>query len=93
MGHESAIGAAAKRLSAALETLESVVERRRELARDAGALTQQIEVTAADRSRLAAALDEATAKSRRLEAANRDVSRRLDGTIEAVRALRDEQDR
>ena len=80
----SSIDTAVKRLALALDALDAAVERRRESDRDEDALAQQLQTLGADRSKLAAALDGETARSRRLEAANRDVAGRLDLMFDKV---------
>jgi ABC-type transporter Mla subunit MlaD len=47
----------------------------------------QLQALGTDRSRLAADLDTVTARSRRLEASNREVARRLDGAMETIRSV------
>jgi Domain of unknown function (DUF4164) len=83
----SEIEAAAGRLQDALIALESAVERRIDHERGHASLASQVDVFDADRARLAAELDGAVARSRRLEAANREVARRLDEAIETIRAV------
>jgi chromosome segregation ATPase len=87
MTDTSAIEAASKRLSSALDALDAAVERMAEVERGALGLTAQIHALDADRSRLAAELDTAAAQSRELETVNREVARRLDGAIETIRAV------
>jgi hypothetical protein len=83
----SEIEAAAGRLHHALIALESAVERRIDHERGHASLATQVDAFDADRARLAAELDDAVARSRRLETANRDVARRLDQAIEAIQAV------
>jgi hypothetical protein len=83
----SSIDTAVKRLALALDALDAAVERRRESDRDEDALAQQLQTLGADRSTLAAALDGETARSRRLEAANRDVAGRLDRAITSIQSM------
>jgi chromosome segregation ATPase len=87
MTDASAIEAATKRLSAALDGLEAAVERRREADRSEGALAAQVQALGTDRSKLASELDSATARSRKLETANRDIAQRLDVAIDSIRAV------
>ena len=81
------IEAATRRLSLALEALEAATERRREADRADGELAEQIHVLGGDRARLASQLDEATARARALEAANREVAQRIDQAIETIRGV------
>jgi hypothetical protein len=83
------IDAATRRLMAALEALESAVERRREADRDENELAIRIQALGTDRSRLADELDGSLVKSRRLERANREIAERLDAAIGTIRAVLD----
>ena len=65
--NQSAIDGAVKRLALALDALDAAVERRRESDRSEEALGAQVQALGVDRTRLAAALDGETARSRRLE--------------------------
>ncbi len=87
--HGASLGAATQRLKTALNALEAAVDRK--LAEDVTveALKSVTDAHADDRAQLAAQLDEARHRSERLEAANRDVSVRLDGAIDAIRGLLD----
>jgi hypothetical protein len=85
----SPIETAAKRLAAALDGLEAALERRREVDGRESSLSAQVAALGADRSRLAAELDRETGRARQLDAASRDVSRRLDLAMDAVRAVVD----
>jgi hypothetical protein len=85
----SEIEAATRRLAAALDSLEAALDRRSTAdARELG-LTSQISVLGNDRSRLAAELEQQTARAQRLDAMNREVSRRIEVTIESVRMVVD----
>src|SRR5213592_2288196 len=81
--------AATRRLMAALESLESAVERRRDADRDEDELASRIQALGADRSRLADELDGSLVKSRRLERANREIAQKLDGAISTIRGMLD----
>src|SRR5271154_2320060 len=83
------IDAATRRLMAALDALESAVERRREADRDENELASRIQALGADRSRLADELDGSLVKSRRLERSNREIADRLDAAIGSIRAVLD----
>src|SRR6476620_7606749 len=83
------IDAATRRLMAALDALESAVERRRDADRDKNELASRIQALGADRSRLADELDCSLVKSRRLERANREIAERLDAAIGTIRSVLD----
>jgi hypothetical protein len=83
------VEAATRRLMAALDALESAVERRREADRDENELAIRIQALGADRSRLADELDGSLVKSRRLERANREIAERLDVAIGTIRSVLD----
>jgi len=83
------VEAATRRLMAALDALESAVERRREADRDENELAIRIQALGADRSRLADELDGSLVKSRRLERANREIAERLDAAIGSIRSVLD----
>ncbi|NIK45886.1 DUF4164 domain-containing protein [Variibacter gotjawalensis] len=87
MTEHSGMEAAAKRLSAALDGLEAALERRQEVDGREHALADQVAALGVDRSRLASQLDEQTARATQLGAATREVSRRLDMAMDAVRAV------
>jgi predicted nucleic acid-binding Zn-ribbon protein len=86
------IDAATRRLMAALDALESAVERRREADRDEDELATRIQALGADRSRLADELDGSLVKTRKLERANREISERLDAAIGTIRSVLDAGD-
>jgi hypothetical protein len=92
MTDANAIDAATRRLSAALDALEAATERRREADRGEESLAEQIHALGADRSRLAADLDNQTARSRRLAETNREVARRLDVAVDTIRSVLEAQD-
>ena len=81
------IESATRRLMAALDALESAVERRRDADRDEDELANRIQALGADRSRLADELDVSLVKTRRLERANREIGDRLDAAIAAIREV------
>jgi hypothetical protein len=87
MSEASAIESAIKRLQVALEALEAASERKLETERHDAALADQIHALTSDRALLAAELDGAAARARRLETANRDIAQRLDAAIETVRSV------
>ena len=84
---QPSIDAAIRRLTAALNELEAVVERRQENDRGQDSLAARIQALGADRSRLADELDMSISRSRSLEDANRDIAERIDGAIETIRAV------
>ena len=53
------------------------------------ALADQIQALGTDRARLAGELDQVTARSRKLETANREIAQRLDQAIETIRGVLD----
>ncbi|HXW40176.1 MAG TPA: DUF4164 family protein [Xanthobacteraceae bacterium] len=87
MSDSDAIEAAARRLSVALDALEAAAEARREADRSGAALANQVHLIGADRARLAGELDDATARARALEAANREVAARVDAAIATIREV------
>lgn len=89
VSEHSQVEAATSRLIAALDALEAAVERRREQDRGEETLAAQLQAQGTDRSKLAADLDSQTAYSRRLEATNREIARRLDIAIETIRSVLD----
>jgi chromosome segregation ATPase len=78
---------AVKRLEAALQTLEHVVEERLSLTAGADELVEEVQMLSSDRAGLAEKLDQMQARAAKLETINRDVSRRLDSAIETIRAV------
>jgi len=84
MTDASAIEAATRRLSAALDALEAALEHRRDTDRGENALAAQVHALGTDRSKLASDLD---ARTRRLEAANREVAQRIDSAMENIRSV------
>ncbi len=83
---------ATRRLVAALDALESAVERRRDADRDEDELANRIQALGADRSRLADELDGTLVRSRKLERANREIAERLDAAIGSIRDVIDAED-
>ena len=80
---------ATRRLMAALESLESAVERRRDADRDENELASRIQALGADRSRLADELDGSLVKTRKLERTNREIAERLDAAIGTIKSVLD----
>jgi hypothetical protein len=87
MSEIDSIEAASRRLALALDALEAAVERRREAARVEDSLATQIHALGDDRARLAGDLDQAVARSRALENANREVTKRIEQAIETIRTV------
>ena len=92
MSDQTAIEAATKRLTLALDALDAAVERRLEADRSEAKLADQLHALVSDRSRLAAELDAEAARARRLETTNREVARRLDAAMDNVRSVLDGQE-
>jgi septal ring factor EnvC (AmiA/AmiB activator) len=93
MADTTALDAATKRLTQALDGLEAAVERRREADRGSQSLEAQLHALGSDRSRLAAELDDVAARSREIEATHREVARRIDVAIDGIRSVLDANDR
>ncbi len=78
-----------ERLEKALNTLEEAVDLRLDKEGDFAEAEEEVQRMNADRSRLAQELDQSEARAERLEAANREVSRRLVTAMETIRAVLD----
>ena len=78
-----------ERLDKALNTLEQAVDLRLDKEGDFAEAEEEVQRMNADRSRLAQELDQSEARAERLEAANREVSRRLVTAMETIRAVLD----
>lgn len=87
MTDASAIEAATRRLAAALDALEAALEQRQDTDRGENALAAQVHALGSDRSKLASDLDAAAARSRQLEATNREIAQRLDVAIDSIRSV------
>jgi chromosome segregation ATPase len=92
MSENDSVEIASQRLALALDALEAAAERRGELDRGQDSLFTQIHALGTDRARLASELDHATARSKGLESANREVAQRIDQAIEAIRGALDQGD-
>ena len=92
MTEQSAVDTAVKRLALALDALDAAVERRREGDRSEDTLVAQVQALGVDRTRLASALDGETARSRRLEATNREIAGRLDAAIASIQSVLDNKE-
>jgi hypothetical protein len=89
MTEQSAIDTSVRRLALALDALDAAVERRRQADRTEEGLAAQVQSLGVDRTRLAAALDGETARSRRLETTNREIVERLDMAIASIQSVLD----
>lgn len=87
MTDHTAIDAAIRRLQMALDSLEAAAERKLETTARTAALAEQVHALETDRARLAADLDNAAARSKTLENANREVAERLDIAMDTIRAV------
>jgi hypothetical protein len=87
MSETDSIEIASRRLALALDALEAAAERRREADRTEDALATQIHALGDDRARLAGELDQAIARSRVLQTANREVAQRIAQAIETIRGV------
>ena len=87
MSDQSTIETATKRLTLALDALEAAAERRLEADRAGAQLADRLHAADADRSKLAAELDGQAARSRMLEAANRDIAHRLEAAMDNIRSV------
>jgi predicted nucleic acid-binding Zn-ribbon protein len=85
MSDTDPIAIATRRLTGALDALEAAVERRSEADRDDKALADQVHALGSDRARLASELDDAAARARALETANRDAAQRIDQAMATIR--------
>jgi hypothetical protein len=92
MTDQTAIESATRRFTQALDMLDAAVERRMEIERSRALLAEQFHALDADRSKLASDLDAQLGKVRSLEAANREVARRLDAAMENIRLVLESQD-
>lgn len=77
------------RLSRAVQAVESAVAARMEREQDFAEAEEEIQRMNSDRARLAHELDGSEARAERLEAANKEVSRRLVTAMETIRAVLD----
>ncbi len=85
MSETDSIEIASRRLALALDALQAAAERRCETDRSAEALATQVQAFGSDRAQLAGELDQAVARSRALEAANREIAQRIAQAIETIR--------
>jgi chromosome segregation ATPase len=87
MSEADSVEHASRRLAQALDALEAAAERRQEADRGEAALADQVHALGSDRARLAGELDQAAARARVLETANREVGQRIDQAIETIRGV------
>lgn len=87
MSDRSAIDAASRRLTQALDALDAAVERRLDAASTEAKLSDQLHALGNDRARLTSELDVQIARSKQLENANREIARRLDAAIDNIRSV------
>jgi predicted nucleic acid-binding Zn-ribbon protein len=89
MTGEATLKEVISRLARAIEGLESAVAARLERREDYSEAEAEVQRMNADRARLAQELDNSEARGERLEEANKEVSRRLVGAMETIRAVLD----
>ena len=89
MTEQSEVDMAVRRLALALDALDAAVERRRSADRSEEALASQVQALGVDRNNLAASLDGETARSRKLEATNREIAQRLDTAMASIQSVLD----
>jgi hypothetical protein len=87
MNEKTDVEAVIQRLRVALDSLEAAVEQRREADAKELALADQMHALTVDRSKLAAELDLAAARSKELETANREIAARIDVAMSAIRSV------
>jgi hypothetical protein len=87
MSDTHAADQAVKRLTDALDALDSAMELRLEADRRRGMLAEEVHDFSMDRSRLAAELDNVQSHSRAMETTNREAARRLDEAMNVIRGI------
>jgi uncharacterized protein DUF4164 len=85
MTDQTAIEAATRRFTQALDALDAAVDRRVDIDRSRALLTEQVHALDADRAKLAADLDAQLGRVRSLESINGEITRRLDAAMESIR--------
>lgn len=83
------VKSALDQLTSAVSSLESAVGGRMETQKSAEQSQEELQTMIIDRSRLAEELDQAHDRANQLEAANREVSRRLVTAMETIRTVLD----
>ena len=91
MSEETSLALALKRLNEAVDVLGKAVEARLERESALGDAEAEVQRMGADRARLADALDSAQERSQQLEHVNKEVSRRLVTSMEAIKNVIDRQ--
>ncbi|MBN8999628.1 MAG: DUF4164 domain-containing protein [Rhizobiales bacterium] len=89
MSSASPIDRAVRRLQAALDALEGIVEDRLAVDTRLAELEGELQRIGLDRSRLAQTVDAAESRADKLETANQEVSRRLVEAMETIRGVID----
>jgi hypothetical protein len=89
MTGESTLKEVISRLGKAIDGLEHAVAAKLEHDQDYSESEAEVQRMNADRARLAQELDNSEARAERLEGANKEVSRRLVGAMETIRAVLD----
>lgn len=89
----SAMDGALQRLEAALDALESAIGQSSTDSRQREQLESQLQAFGQDRTRLSADLERTRSRADDLEAANREVSRRLENAAETIRIVLSSQER
>lgn len=89
----SAMDGALQRLEAALDALESAIGQSGTDSRQREQLESQLQAFGQDRTRLSADLERTRARADDLEAANREVSRRLENAAQTIRTVLSSQER
>jgi hypothetical protein len=89
MSSASPIDRAVRRLQAALDALEGVVDDRLGADTKLAELEGELQRIGLDRSRLAQTIDAVESRAERLESANQEVSRRLVSAMESIRDVID----
>ena len=89
MTGEATLKEVISRLGKAIDALEHAAAARLERQQDHSEAGAEVQRMNADRARLAQELDNSEARGERLEAANKEVSRRLVAAMETIRAVLD----
>lgn len=89
MTGEATLKEVISRLGKAIDGLEHAVAARVEQQQDYSEAGAEVQRMNADRAKLAQELDNSEARGERLEAANKEVSRRLVAAMETIRAVLD----
>jgi hypothetical protein len=89
MTGEATLKEVISRLGRAIDGLEHAVAARVEQQEDYSEAGAEVQRMNADRAKLAQELDNSEARGERLEAANKEVSRRLVAAMETIRAVLD----